>query len=124
MNRLFACLLAVAAVFTTTQAIAQQLQPVDRIVAVVDEDVILRSELDRALQNVLSQYATRQDQLPPRDVLEKQVLERLVLLRLQVARAASSGITVSDQEVADMYHYLFSTKPSPAAKDIPLLRDF
>ena len=31
---------------------------------------------------------------------------------------------VSDQEVADMYHYLFSTKPSPAAKDIPLLRDF
>jgi peptidyl-prolyl cis-trans isomerase SurA len=99
MNRLFACLLAVAAVFSTPHAIAQQLQPVDRIVAVVDEDVILRSELDRALQNVLSQYATRQDQLPPRDVLEKQVLERLVLLRLQVARAASSGITVSDQEV-------------------------
>ena len=99
MNRLFACLLAVAAVFSAPQATAQQLQPVDRIVAVVDEDVILRSELDRALQNVLSQYATRQDQLPPRDVLEKQVLERLVLLRLQVARASSSGITVSDQEV-------------------------
>jgi peptidyl-prolyl cis-trans isomerase SurA len=99
MNRLFACLLAVAAVFSAPQATAQQLQPVDRIVAVVDEDVILRSELDRALQNVLSQYATRQDQLPPRDVLEKQVLERLVLLRLQVARAASSGITVTDQEV-------------------------
>ena len=31
---------------------------------------------------------------------------------------------VSDQDLADMYHYLFSTKPSPAAKDIPLLRDF
>jgi peptidyl-prolyl cis-trans isomerase SurA len=99
MNRLFACLLAVAAVFSAAQATAQQLQPVDRIVAVVDEDVILRSELDRALQNVLAQYATRQDQLPPRDVLEKQVLERLILLRLQVARAASSGIVVSDQEV-------------------------
>ena len=34
MNRLFACLLAVAAVFSTAQATAQQLQPVDRIVAV------------------------------------------------------------------------------------------
>ena len=99
MNRLFACLLAIAAVFSAAPATAQQLQPVDRIAAVVDEDVILRSELDRALQNVLSQYATRQDQLPPRDVLEKQVLERLILVRLQVARAASSGITVSDQEV-------------------------
>lgn len=31
---------------------------------------------------------------------------------------------VSDQDLADMYHYLFSAKPSPAAKDIPLLKDF
>jgi mono/diheme cytochrome c family protein len=31
---------------------------------------------------------------------------------------------VPDQDLADMYHYLFSTKPSPAAKDLPLLRDF
>lgn len=31
---------------------------------------------------------------------------------------------LSDQDVADIYHYLFSTRPSPAAKDIPLLRDF
>ncbi len=31
---------------------------------------------------------------------------------------------VSDQDLADIYHYLFSTKPSPAAKDIPLLKGF
>ena len=31
---------------------------------------------------------------------------------------------VSDQDLADMYHYLFSTKASPAAKDVPLLKDF
>ena len=31
---------------------------------------------------------------------------------------------VSDQDVADMYHYLLSIKPAPAAKDIPLLKDF
>jgi mono/diheme cytochrome c family protein len=31
---------------------------------------------------------------------------------------------VTDQDLADMYHYLFSTKPSPVAKDVPLLRDF
>ena len=31
---------------------------------------------------------------------------------------------VSDQDLADMYHYLFSAKPSPAAKDIPLLKNF
>jgi mono/diheme cytochrome c family protein len=31
---------------------------------------------------------------------------------------------LSDQDLVDIYHYLFSTKPSPAAKDIPLLKDF
>ena len=31
---------------------------------------------------------------------------------------------VSDQDLTDIYYYLFSTKPSPAAKDIPLLKDF
>ena len=102
MNKLLARLLAVAllAAASTVSAVAhaQQLQPVDRIAAVVNEDVILRSELDRAVRNILAQYASRQEQLPPRDVLERQVLERLVLVRLQVARAAETGVRVSDEE--------------------------
>ena len=93
---LVAGLLAAAAI---SPALAQSLQPLDRIAAVVNEDVILQSELDRAVQNVLGQYASRPEQLPPRDVLERQVLERLVLVKLQVARASESGIRVSDQEL-------------------------
>jgi peptidyl-prolyl cis-trans isomerase SurA len=74
--------------------------PVDSIVAVVDEDVILRSELDLAVANISRQIAAgNQGQLPPRDVLERQVLERLVLMRLQVNRAGDSGIRISDQEL-------------------------
>lgn len=80
-------------------AAAQQLQPIDGIVAVVDEDVILRSELDQAMANVLSQYAGREAQLPPRDVLKKQVLDRLVLVRLQVARAEATGVQATDADV-------------------------
>ena len=90
--------LLLAAALIGPPALAQTM-PVDRIAAVVNEDVILQSELDRAMRNVLSQYADRQDQLPPREVLEKQVLERMVLVRLQVARAESSGIKVSDSEL-------------------------
>jgi len=78
---------------------AQQAQPLDRIAAVVNEDVILQSELDRAIGNILNQYSNRQDQLPPRDVLQRQVLERLILVKLQAARAADSGVRVSDEEV-------------------------
>ncbi|HEY0333815.1 MAG TPA: peptidylprolyl isomerase [Stenotrophomonas sp.] len=80
-------------------ASAQTSQPLDRIAAIVDEDVILQSELDRALVNVRSQYAGRENQLPPPDVLQRQVLERLVLVKLQVGRAEGSGIRVTDEEL-------------------------
>ncbi len=96
---LLASLLAVSAASVPFQASAQQTQPLDRIAAVVDEDVILQSELDRALANIRAQYAGRENQLPPDDVLSRQVLERLVLVKLQVTRAEGSGIRVSDQEL-------------------------
>ena len=76
-----------------------QTQPLDGIAAIVDEDIILVSELDRAVANVRAQYAGRENQLPPPDVLRRQVLERLILLRLQTARAEGTGMRVSDQEV-------------------------
>jgi peptidyl-prolyl cis-trans isomerase SurA len=73
--------------------------PIDRIAAVVNEDVILRSELDRAVANIRAQYAGKDAQLPPADVLERQVLERLILTRLQIARATDAGITASDEDL-------------------------
>jgi peptidyl-prolyl cis-trans isomerase SurA len=73
--------------------------PIDEIVAVVNEDVILRSELDQALEGIRRQYRGREAQLPPREVLERQVLERLTLVRLQVQRAEESGVRITDTEV-------------------------
>ncbi len=93
---LAAVLLAAACVAPLS---AQTLQPLDRIAAIVDEDVILQSELDRAVANVVNQYANQPGQLPPRDVLERQVMERLILMKLQVTRANGSGIQVGDQEI-------------------------
>ena len=74
-------------------------EPVDRIAAVVNEDVILRSELERAVANIRAQYAGKEAQLPPQDVLERQVLERLVLTRLQISRATDAGIAASDEDL-------------------------
>ncbi|MEW5834607.1 MAG: peptidylprolyl isomerase [Pseudomonadota bacterium] len=74
-------------------------QPLDRIVAVVDDGVILQSELDDAVRAVQQQYASNPGQLPPLNVLQRQVLERLILMRLQVNKADDQGIRVSDGEV-------------------------
>jgi len=102
MTKPFSVVLASLLAITSTVsplASAQQTQPLDRIAAIVDEDVVLQSELDRAVHNVKSQYAGRDSQLPPEDVLQRQVLERLVLVKLQVSRAESNGIRVSDEEL-------------------------
>jgi peptidyl-prolyl cis-trans isomerase SurA len=99
MNKLLASLLA--ACLLAGNAFAQAAaQPIDRIVAVVNDDVVLQSELDRAVRNIEAQYAKQPNgQLPPSDVLRKQVLERLVMIRLQVMQASQQGIVVSDQDV-------------------------
>jgi len=101
MKSLLAAAVLLASVLALApDARAQSLtQPVDGIVAILDDDVILRSELDRAVANIVQQFNSAGQPLPPRDVLEKQVLERLVMMRLQVARATDSGIRVSDAEV-------------------------
>ena len=102
MKRLHALLLSALALVVCGNAQAQLLQPeqpLDRIVAVVNDGVILQSELDGALAQVQRQFAANPQQLPPRPVLERQVLERLILMKLQVQRAEENGIRVSDTEV-------------------------
>ena len=95
----FPAILLAAACVLPFAAAAQQSLPLERIAAIVDEDVVLQSELDQAMRNIMAQYAGNEGQLPPRAVLERQVLERLVLSRLQVERARSQGIRPGDQEI-------------------------
>ena len=103
MRPLLSAFLATLLAATAASPVGAQALPtttIDTIAAVVDENVILRSELEQAIVNVSRQFEGRDpSQLPPRDILERQVLERLILQRLQIDRAAESGIRLSDQEV-------------------------
>lgn len=68
----------------------------DAIVAVVNDDVITRRELDEGAILIERQLRQRKVPIPPRPVLESQVLERLILVQLQVRAAERNGITVDD----------------------------
>ena len=70
--------------------------PLDRIIAVVNDEVILESELVEMQQTVRQQLRQRQSSIPPSDVLRKQVLERLIVQRLQLQRAQEVGVRVGD----------------------------
>ena len=93
--------IAALALLATGGAQGQALlsEPLDNIVAVVEEDVILRSELDAATQNVINQIRASNGEVPPRTQLEERVLNQLVMVELQLQRAEATGIRISDQEI-------------------------
>lgn len=74
-------------------------EEIDGIAAVVDDDVITRIELDNRLQTLLKQLQQKGTQLPPMRVLQRQMLERLIVEKLQMAQAKQLGISVGDEEL-------------------------
>lgn len=69
----------------------------DRIVAVVEEDVILDAELTFETHNISRKLEANKVMVPPAFILRKQVLERIIIDRLQQQVAARSGISISDE---------------------------
>lgn len=70
--------------------------PLDRIVAVVNNEVVLDSELVEMEQTVRQQLRQRNATIPSSEILRRQVLERIIMQRLQIQRAEMSGIRVTD----------------------------
>jgi len=69
----------------------------DRIVAIVNEGIILQSQRDDKVRMVVSQLRDQNSPIPPQPVVEKQVLEQLIVQEVQVQRAKRLGIRVPDQ---------------------------
>ncbi len=78
---------------------AREPVPVDRIVAVVNDEVITLRELRSRLDSALSQLKRQGTPLPPRDVLERQMLERLVMDKVQLQFARDTGLRVDDAQL-------------------------
>ncbi len=71
----------------------------DGIVAVVNDGVVLTSELAQELSAVRDNIRAQGLRLPPGSMLEDQVLERLILREIQLQRAKRAGIEISDEQV-------------------------
>lgn len=69
----------------------------DRIAAVVNDGVVLKSELDEQVDLITNRLAQQRTELPPANVLQQQILERLVIQEVQLQRADRAGIKVPDE---------------------------
>lgn len=101
-RRPFASLsLALVLAFTTLGFCAQALadQQLDRIVAVVNDDAIMASELENRVIQARGQLANRGIAMPPDEVLRSQVLERMVIEQIQLQMADQANLSVDDTEL-------------------------
>jgi peptidyl-prolyl cis-trans isomerase SurA len=78
---------------------ARTTQPIDRIVAVVNDDIITVSELRLRMRAAEVQLQRQKIQPPPKEVLERQVLERMIVDRAQLQLARETGVRVDDATV-------------------------
>jgi peptidyl-prolyl cis-trans isomerase SurA len=91
--------LAGSAAWSQTRELATQGQLLDRVVAIVNDGVVLNSDLDAEVAAVSERLHEQKLELPAQNVLRQQVLERLVLQEIQVQRANKAGVKVSDENV-------------------------
>lgn len=92
-----ALLLMSSGVHAQTQELSTRGQQIDKIAAVVNEGVVLKSQVDQQYEAVVARLKGQEGQVPPAQVIRQQVLERLVLQEIQAQRAERLGIAVSDE---------------------------
>ena len=94
---LCASLLVAGAALAQTRDMSSTGIALDRVIAVVNEGVVLQSQLDQQSALIAERLRSQGSQLPPADVIRQQVLERLILQEIQVQRAGRLGVQVSDE---------------------------
>src|SRR6202522_1094772 len=94
-----AAFLAVPPAGAQTRDIGVHGELLDRIAAVVNDGLVLKSELDEQMDAVTKRLQEQKVELPPESVLKQQVLERLILQEIQTQRAKHVGLTISDEQL-------------------------
>jgi len=104
-NPVVLCGLLMAALLIGTRAPAQTRdigahgELLDRIAAIVNDGLVLKTELDEQMEAVSKRLQEQKVELPPESVLRQQVLERLILQEIQSQRAKHVGLTISDEQL-------------------------
>jgi len=76
-----------------------QTQQLDRVVAIVDDDIVLASEFQERLQQVTENLQRQKIAMPPQEVLSRQVLDRLILEHIQLRMGERAGVRISDEQL-------------------------
>ncbi|OZC35023.1 molecular chaperone SurA [Marinobacter vinifirmus] len=92
-------LLLTMAMMTMSLAVQAERKLLDRVVAIVDDDVILQTQLEARVNTIVGRLSAQGTGLPPRQMLEQRVLEQLIAESVQLQMADKMGMRISDNEL-------------------------
>ena len=131
INILYAFIALVAAPVMAADELSATGEFLDGVAAIVNEGVVLKSQFDEQMKTVTERASQQGMQLPPTNVLEEQILERLILNEIQLQRAERIGLVVSDamlndsiRRIAEQNGGRFEDMPALLAKDGVNYADF
>lgn len=96
---LFTALAAAPGAFAQTRDIGVHGDLLDRVAAIVNDGLVLKSELDEQMTAVLKRLQEQKVQMPSEGVIRQQVLDRLILQEIQLQRAKRVGLTISEEQL-------------------------
>ena len=83
-----------------------KIELLDRIAIIVDDGVVMESQINKAREALEEGYREQNIQLPPKDILLDQIKERLIIEELQLQLADRAGVKISDAELNSSFSRL------------------
>ncbi len=124
INSLYAAAILAVAPFALAEELSSTGEFIDGVAAVVDDGVVLKSQLTDQIALITRRAETENISLPPPAELREQLLERLILTEVQLQRASRMGLRISDQmvnesigRIADQNGVKFEDMPAILAAD-------
>lgn len=91
-------------------------EPLDAIIAVVNDDIVMASEINRMFERVKAELQQQRADPPPDAALRRQVLERLIVMKIQLQLAAQTGLKVDDDTLNRAVSNIASQNGMPLAR--------
>ena len=95
MNKLKLFLLIVLISPMTNAAI----ELLDKVAVIVEDGIILESEVNKRIEQIIESLKQSDTPLPPQEVLFEQIIERMIIEEIQLQKAQMAGVRISDQEL-------------------------
>ncbi|WP_250655351.1 peptidylprolyl isomerase [Alkalimarinus coralli] len=98
-NILFRCLTLTMLFLLTLSTAYGKVKPLDHVLVIVDDDIVMVSELEARIKTITARLKAQGTALPPASVMSERVLDQLILESIQLQMAERNGLRVDDNQL-------------------------